>query len=58
MNMEILVLSFQEGNLSVVIAHLDLILPREGVSRSHVDSSFHPHLILYSCKNNHYLACW
>ena len=41
-NMEILVLSLQKSDLPVVITGFDLVLSGEGVSRSHVDSSFYP----------------
>ena len=41
-NMEILVLSLQKSDLLVVVTGFDLVLSGEGVSRSHVDSSFYP----------------
>ena len=43
-NMEILVLSLQKSDLPVVITGFDLVLSGEGVSGSHVDSSFYPPL--------------
>ena len=42
LDMEVLVLSLQESDLPVVITGFDLILSREGISKSHVDSSFYP----------------
>ena len=39
--MEVLVISFQEGDFLVVVAHIDFIFSRECVCRSHIDSSFH-----------------
>ena len=38
--MEILVFSFEQGDLSVIIASFNFILSRKGISRSHINSPF------------------
>ena len=39
--MEILILSLEQGDFSVIITSLDVILPRKSISGSHVYSSFY-----------------
>ena len=41
MNVEILVLPFEQGDLSVIIIGFNFIFSRESVGGSHVNSSFH-----------------
>ena len=41
LNMEILILSFEQGDFSIIVAGFDFILPGKSISRSHVNSSFH-----------------
>ena len=40
--MKVLVMPFQEGDFSVIVIHIDLVLSGECIVRSHIDPSFHP----------------
>ena len=40
-NMEVLILSFEQGDFLVIIAGFNFVLPRKGISGSHVNSPFY-----------------
>ena len=56
-DVKVLICSLQEGDLPVVIPCLNLVLSREVLAGPILIPHSTPHLMSYSCRNSHHLAC-